>query len=53
MKQSTKLLSLLLALVMAFSCMAVIGNAYKADVTIDTLQYDAVDDAIICRNNRN
>ena len=47
MKQSTKLLSLLLALVMAFSCMTVIGSAYKADVTMDALQYDAVDDAII------
>ncbi len=47
MKQSTKLLSLLFALVMAFSCMAVIGNAYKADVTMDKMQYDAVDDAII------
>ncbi len=53
MKQSTKLLSLLLALVMAFSCMTVIGSALKADVTRTTLQYDSVDDAIICRNNRN
>jgi len=51
MKQSTKLLSLLLALVMAFSCMTVIGSAYKADVTKDKMEYDAVDDAIICRNN--
>ncbi len=47
MKQSTKLLSLVLALVMAFSCMAVIGSALKSDVTKDKMDYDAVDDAII------
>ena len=47
MKQSTKLLSLLLALVMAFSCMTVIGSALKSDVTKDKMEYDAVDDAII------
>ena len=41
MKQSTKLLSLVLALVMAFSCMAVIGNALKEDIAINALQYDA------------
>ena len=46
-QQSTKLLSLLLALVMAFSCMTVIGSARKEDVTIEALQYDSVDDAII------
>ena len=42
MKQSTKLLSLVLALVMAFSCMAVIGNAalVKSEVT-----WDNIDDA--------
>ena len=42
MKQSTKLLSLVLALVMAFSCMTVIGNAalVKSDV-----KYDNIDDA--------
>lgn len=42
MKQSTKLLSLVLALVMAFSCMTVIGNAalVKTDV-----KYDNIDDA--------
>ncbi len=42
MKQSTKLLSLLLALVMAFSCMSVIGNAAldKSQVT-----WDNIDDA--------
>ena len=41
-KQSTKLLSLVLALVMAFSCMTVIGNAalVKSEVT-----YDNIDDA--------
>ena len=47
MKQSTKLLSLLLALVMAFSCVAVIGSAKPGDVTKDKLTYDSVDDAII------
>jgi hypothetical protein len=42
MKQSTKLLSLVLALVMAFSCMTVIGNAalVKSEV-----KYDNIDDA--------
>lgn len=42
MKQSTKLLSLVLALVMAFSCMTVIGNAalVKTEVT-----WDRIDDA--------
>ena len=42
MKQSTKLLSLVLALVMAFSFVGVIGNAalVKGDIT-----YDAIDDA--------
>ncbi len=42
MKQSTKLLSLVLALVMAFSCMTVIGNAalVKSEVT-----WDNIDDA--------
>ena len=42
MKQSTKLLSMLLALIMAFSCMSVIGNAalVKGQVV-----YDTVDDA--------
>ena len=44
MKQSTKLLSLVLALVMAFSCMTVIGNAalVKSDV-----KYDNIDDAAL------
>ena len=42
MKQSTKLLSLVLALVMAFSCMSVIGNAalVKSEVA-----WDNIDDA--------
>ena len=42
MKQSTKLLSLVLALVMAFSCMTVIGNAalVKGEV-----KWDIIDDA--------
>ena len=42
MKQSTKLLSLVLALVMAFSCMSVIGNAalVKGEV-----KWDNIDDA--------
>ena len=42
MKQSTKLLSLVLALVMAFSCMSVIGNA--ALRKSDTI-WDNIDDA--------
>ena len=42
MKQSTKLLSLVLALVMAFGCMSVIGNAtlVKSEVS-----WDNIDDA--------
>ena len=42
MKQSTKLLSLVLALVLAFSCVSVIGNAalVKSEVS-----YDNIDDA--------
>lgn len=47
MKQSTKLLSMILALVMAFSCMTVIGSAVKEDVTKDKMTYDSVDDAIL------
>ena len=42
MKQSTKLLSLVLALIMAFSCMTVIGNAVL--VQSDT-NWDSIDDA--------
>ena len=42
MKQSTKLLSLVLAIVMAVSCLSVIGNAalVKSEVT-----WDNIDDA--------
>ncbi len=42
MKQSTKLLSLVLALIMAFSCMSVIGNAALEK---SQLKYDVIDDA--------
>ena len=42
MKQSTKLLSLVLALVMAFSFVGVIGNAALAKGDV---KYDAFDDA--------
>ena len=44
MKQSTKLLSLLLALLMAFSCMSVIGSAALAR---NEVKYDSIDDADI------
>lgn len=47
MKQSTKLLSMILALIMAFSCMTVIGSATKEEVTKDKMTYDSVDDAIL------
>lgn len=47
MKQSTKLLSLVLALVMAFSCMTVVGSALKADVSKEKMTYDSVDDAVL------
>ena len=42
MKQSTKLLSMLLALVLAFSCLSVIGSAALAK---DAIAYDCIDDA--------
>ena len=42
MKQSTKLLSLVLALVMAFSCMSVIGNAVLVKSEV---KWDNIDDA--------
>lgn len=45
MKQSTKLLSLVLALVMALSCFSVIASAEAA--TKETVSYDSVDDAIL------
>ena len=44
MKQSTKLLSLVLALIMAFSCMTVIGNAMLVQSETD---YDSIDDAAL------
>lgn len=44
MKQSTKLLSLVLALVMAFSCVGVIANA---GLVKDDITYDRVDDAVL------
>ena len=42
MKQSTKLLSLVLALLMAFSCMSVIGSAALVKTEV---KYDCIDDA--------
>ena len=42
MKQSTKLLSLVLALLMAFSCMSVIGSAALVK---NEVEYDCIDDA--------
>ncbi len=48
MKQSTKLLSLVLAIIMAFSFMSVIGSAAKTIVK-DTMQYDSIDDAVLCQ----
>ncbi len=44
MKQSTKLLSLVLALIMAFSCMSVIGNAALVK---NEVAYDSIDDAAL------
>ena len=44
MKQSTKLLSLVLALVMAFGCMSVIGSA---SLVQGEVKYDIIDDADI------
>ena len=44
MKQSTKLLSLVLAIVMAFSCMTVIGNAALVESQVT---YDSIDDAAL------
>ncbi len=48
MKQSTKLLSLVLALIMAFSCMSVIGSA-AATIERGTMVYDSIDDASVCQ----
>ena len=50
MKQSTKLLSLVLALVMAFSCMTVIGNAASTITSTSSVTYDSIDDAIAKKN---
>ena len=47
MKQSTKLLSLVLALVMAFSCMTVIGNAAGTISSYNSVTYDSIDDALL------
>ena len=47
MKQSTKLLSLVLALVMAFSCMTVIGNAASTISSANSVTYDSIDDALL------
>ena len=47
MKQSTKLLSFLLAILMAFSCMSVIGSAALDKKTI---AYDGIDDADLTYN---
>ena len=48
MKQSTKLLSLLLALIMAFSCMSVIGNAA---LVRNEIAYDSLDDSMQMSKN--
>lgn len=47
MKQSTKLLSLVLALVMAFSCLSVIGSAAKTIPNAQSVTYDSIDDALL------
>ena len=47
MKQSTKLLSLVLAIVMAFSCMTVIGNAAGTITGTSSVTYDSIDDAVV------
>ena len=47
MKQSTKLLSLVLAIVMAFSCMTVIGNAAGTISSASSVTYDSIDDALL------
>ena len=50
MKQSTKLFSLVLALIMAFSCMTVIGNAVLVQSETD---YDSIDDAALSPEQHN
>ena len=50
MKQSTKLLSLVLALVMAFSCMTVIGNAASTVNSYTQVEYDSIDYDFVKKN---
>ncbi len=47
MKQTKKILSLVLALVMALSCMSVIGSAASSPITKGGMTYDRVDDAVL------
>ena len=47
MKQSTKLLSLVLAIIMAFSCVSVIGSAADSIESTDDVAYDSIDDAVV------
>ena len=47
MKQSTKLLSLVLAIIMAFSCVSVIGSAVEFDDPSTDITYDSIDDALL------
>ena len=51
MKQSTKLLSLVLAIVMAFSCMSVIGSAADTVSVATQVAYDSIDDAVVKKLN--
>ena len=44
MKQSTKLLSMLLAFLIAFSCLSVIGSAA---LDKGAIEYDCIDDAAL------
>ncbi len=46
MKQSTKLLCLVISLIMAFSCFSVIGSAA---LTQDSITYDNIDDAALTK----
>ncbi len=48
MKQSTKLLSLLLAVIIAFSCMSVIGSAVLVP---EEISYDSIDDFRVLSHN--
>ena len=49
MKQSTKLLSLVLAIIMAFSCVSVIGSAAKTITSAEEMAYDSIDDALLTK----